>query len=149
MAKLALVPGLLTVRLKCRHADGFSFRAVRYPRAVRSHVAIAAIEFGKIAGELVTQGEFVGRRVPAGIGRAAALHFQREGSRPSESFCAVYGDSFQKLDGLQRIRDRFEVGQDVDVTSRATISVRAAAREIRESSRMVAREVLTPDAVKR
>jgi transcriptional regulator of nitric oxide reductase len=47
------------------------------------------------------------------------------------------------------IRDRFEVGQDVDVTSRATISVRAAAREIRESARMVARAVLTPDAVKR
>ena len=47
------------------------------------------------------------------------------------------------------IRDRFEVGQDVDVTSRATISVRAAAREIREASRMVARAVLAPDAVKR
>jgi len=46
------------------------------------------------------------------------------------------------------IRDRFEVGQDVDVTSRATISVRAAAREIRESSRMVARAVLTPDALR-
>ena len=47
------------------------------------------------------------------------------------------------------IRDRFEVGQDVDVTSRATISVRAAAREIREASRMVARAVLNPEAVKR
>ncbi|MBS1818869.1 MAG: FMN-binding protein [Acidobacteria bacterium] len=46
------------------------------------------------------------------------------------------------------IRDRFEVGQDVDVTSRATISVRAAAREIRESARMVARAVLTPDALR-
>jgi transcriptional regulator of nitric oxide reductase len=46
------------------------------------------------------------------------------------------------------IRDRFEVGQDVDVTSRATISVRAAAREIREASRMVARAVLTPDALR-
>jgi transcriptional regulator of nitric oxide reductase len=43
------------------------------------------------------------------------------------------------------IRDRFEVGVDVDVTSRATISVRAAAREIRESARMVARAVLKPD----
>jgi len=42
------------------------------------------------------------------------------------------------------IRDRFEVGEDVDVTSRATISVRAAAREIREASRMVARAVLSP-----
>jgi transcriptional regulator of nitric oxide reductase len=46
------------------------------------------------------------------------------------------------------IRDRFEVGQDVDLTSRATISVRAAAREIRESARMVARAVMTPDAVR-
>lgn len=46
------------------------------------------------------------------------------------------------------IRDKFEVGQDVDVTSRATISVRAAAREIREASRMVARAVLTPAAVR-
>jgi transcriptional regulator of nitric oxide reductase len=46
------------------------------------------------------------------------------------------------------IRDKFEVGQDVDLTSRATITVRAAAREIRESSRMVARAVLTPDALR-
>jgi transcriptional regulator of nitric oxide reductase len=43
------------------------------------------------------------------------------------------------------IRDKFEVGQDVDVTSRATISVRAAAREIRDSARMVARAVLKPE----
>ncbi len=42
------------------------------------------------------------------------------------------------------IRDRFEVGQDVDLTSRATITVRAAARELRESSRIVARAVLNP-----
>jgi transcriptional regulator of nitric oxide reductase len=47
------------------------------------------------------------------------------------------------------IRDRFEIGQDVDLVSRATITVRAAARTIRESSRMVARAVLTPVAVKR
>lgn len=46
------------------------------------------------------------------------------------------------------IRDRFMVGEDVDLMSRATISVRAAAREIRESSRMVARAVLKPDALK-
>jgi transcriptional regulator of nitric oxide reductase len=42
------------------------------------------------------------------------------------------------------IRDRFEAGVDVDITSRATISVRAAAREIREASRMVARAVMDP-----
>jgi transcriptional regulator of nitric oxide reductase len=46
------------------------------------------------------------------------------------------------------IRDKFVAGEDVDVVSRATISVRAAAREIRESSRIVARALLTPDAVK-
>ena len=46
------------------------------------------------------------------------------------------------------IRDKFATGEDVDVVSRATISVRAAAREIRESSRIVARALLTPDAVK-
>jgi transcriptional regulator of nitric oxide reductase len=47
------------------------------------------------------------------------------------------------------IRDPFVPGQDVDATSRATITIRAAAREIRESSRMVARAVLKPEDVKR
>lgn len=47
------------------------------------------------------------------------------------------------------IRDKFAAGEDVDIMSRATITVRAAAREIRDASRMVARAVLTPDAVKR
>ena len=46
------------------------------------------------------------------------------------------------------VRDRFVVGEDVDLTSRATISVRAAAREIREGSRMIARAVLTSDSLK-
>jgi transcriptional regulator of nitric oxide reductase len=46
------------------------------------------------------------------------------------------------------IRDRFEIGQDVDLTSRATITVRAAAREIRESSRIVARAVLNPSELR-
>ena len=46
------------------------------------------------------------------------------------------------------IRDKFEFGVDVDAVSRATITVRAAAREIRESARMVARAVLTPADVK-
>jgi transcriptional regulator of nitric oxide reductase len=47
------------------------------------------------------------------------------------------------------IRDRFEVGADVDAVSRATITIRAAAREVRDSARLVARAVLTPDAVPR
>jgi transcriptional regulator of nitric oxide reductase len=47
------------------------------------------------------------------------------------------------------IRDRFEVGADVDAVSRATITIRAAAREVRDSARMVARAVLSPAAVGR
>jgi transcriptional regulator of nitric oxide reductase len=47
------------------------------------------------------------------------------------------------------IRDKFVAGEDVDIMSRAAITVRAAAREIRDASRMVARAVLTPDAVNR
>ena len=47
------------------------------------------------------------------------------------------------------IRDRFEAGADVDAVSRATITIRAAAREVRDSARTVARAVLTPDAVGR
>ena len=46
------------------------------------------------------------------------------------------------------IRDKFVPGEDLDAISRATITVRAAAREIRESSRIVARALLLPDQVK-
>jgi transcriptional regulator of nitric oxide reductase len=46
------------------------------------------------------------------------------------------------------IRDPFTIGKDVDVVSRATITVRAAAREIRDSARMVARAVLPPENVR-
>ncbi len=47
------------------------------------------------------------------------------------------------------IRDPFVAGEDVPIMSRATITVRAAAREIRDASRMVAKAVLSPDAVSR
>jgi NosR/NirI family transcriptional regulator, nitrous oxide reductase regulator len=47
------------------------------------------------------------------------------------------------------IRDPFRVGGDVDAVSRASLSVNSAARAIRDSSRMMARALLTPDAVKR
>lgn len=46
------------------------------------------------------------------------------------------------------IRDKFVAGEDVEIMSRATITVRAAAREIRDAARMVARAVLSPDAVR-
>jgi transcriptional regulator of nitric oxide reductase len=47
------------------------------------------------------------------------------------------------------IRDPFKVGGDVDAVSRASLSVNSAARAIRDSSRLVARALLTPDAVKK
>jgi NosR/NirI family transcriptional regulator, nitrous oxide reductase regulator len=46
------------------------------------------------------------------------------------------------------IRDGFRVGADVDAVSRASLSIGSATRAIRDSSRMVARALLTPDAVK-
>jgi hypothetical protein len=58
---------------------------------------------------------------------------------------AAFGAHFKG----KSIRDRFEVGADVDAVSRATITVRAAAREIRDSARLVARAVLPPAAVGR
>jgi Pyridoxamine 5'-phosphate oxidase like len=76
---------LLAVRFECRRADRFTFGAVRCCRAVCSHVAIGAIEVGEISGEFVTHGKFVGRKIPAGVWVAAALHFQCERGRPRES----------------------------------------------------------------
>lgn len=46
------------------------------------------------------------------------------------------------------IRDPFKVGSDIDAVSRASISVTSASRAVRNSARRVARELLTPDAVK-
>lgn len=46
------------------------------------------------------------------------------------------------------IRDPFRVGGDVDAISKASISVVSATRAIRDSARIVARQLLTPDAVK-
>src|SRR5437762_11094664 len=45
------------------------------------------------------------------------------------------------------IRDPFVVGRDVDAVSRASISIGSATRAIRDSSRMMAKQLL-PDAVK-
>jgi transcriptional regulator of nitric oxide reductase len=46
------------------------------------------------------------------------------------------------------IFDKFQPGTDVDFVSRATLSVGSATRAIRDSSRMVARALLDPNAVK-
>ena len=47
----------------------------------------------------------------------------------------------------KNIRDPFRVGGDVDAVSRASISIASAARAIRDSARMVARQLL-PEASK-
>lgn len=52
-----------------------------------------------------------------------------------------------QFDG-KSIRDPFIVGQDIDATSRATITLRSAGRSIRDSARMVARAYLSPDALR-
>ena len=46
------------------------------------------------------------------------------------------------------IRDPFRVGADIDAVSRASISVTSASRAVRNSARRIARELLSPDAVK-
>jgi len=47
------------------------------------------------------------------------------------------------------IFDKFQVGADVDYVSRASLSVASASRAIRDSTRIVARALLDPNAVKR
>jgi NosR/NirI family nitrous oxide reductase transcriptional regulator len=65
-----------------------------------------------------------------------------------------YGDFSIETPGFanqfkgKSIRDAFKVGTDVDAISRATISVTSASRAIRNSSRRVARELLSPEDVK-
>jgi len=46
------------------------------------------------------------------------------------------------------IHDTFRVGVDVDAVSRASISISSAARAIRDSARMVAKQVLPPETLK-
>ncbi|MGH9384269.1 MAG: FMN-binding protein [Vicinamibacterales bacterium] len=46
------------------------------------------------------------------------------------------------------IRDQFRVGADIDAVSRASITMNSAARAVRDSSRLMARALLSPDAVK-
>jgi transcriptional regulator of nitric oxide reductase len=45
-------------------------------------------------------------------------------------------------------RDPFRVGGDVDAVSRASITIGSAARAIRDSSRMIAKQLLPPEVVK-
>jgi transcriptional regulator of nitric oxide reductase len=46
------------------------------------------------------------------------------------------------------VRDPFRVGGDVDAVSRASITIGSAARAIRDSSRIVAKQLLPPEVAK-
>jgi transcriptional regulator of nitric oxide reductase len=46
------------------------------------------------------------------------------------------------------IRDPFKVGSDIDAVSRATISVTTVSRSVRNTSRRVARQLLTAEPAK-
>jgi transcriptional regulator of nitric oxide reductase len=46
------------------------------------------------------------------------------------------------------IRDPFKVGADIDAVSRASLTINSATRAVRDSSRLMARQFLSPDAVK-
>ena len=47
------------------------------------------------------------------------------------------------------IRDPFKVGGDIDAVSRATLSIASATRAVRDASRMMARQFLNPENVKK
>ncbi len=61
-----------------------------------------------------------------------------------------YGDfSIERADFAatfkhKNVRDPFKLGEDIDAVSRATITMSSAVRAIRNASRRVARELLTP-----
>jgi transcriptional regulator of nitric oxide reductase len=46
------------------------------------------------------------------------------------------------------IRDAFRVGGDIAAVSRATITISSAARAVRDSSRMIAKQLLPPEVTK-
>ena len=64
-------------------------------------------------------------------------------------YFSVEPDAFAAQFKGKSIRDPFKVGSDVDAVSRASLSIASATRAIRDSSRMMARQFLNPDAVKK
>jgi transcriptional regulator of nitric oxide reductase len=64
-------------------------------------------------------------------------------------YFSVEPDAFAEQFKGKSIRAPFKVGGDVDAVSRASLSIGSAARAIRDSSRMIARQFLNPDAVKK
>ena len=57
---------------------------------------------------------------------------------------AAFAAQFKNKD----VRDPFRLGEDIDAVSRATITMSSAVRAVRNSSRLVARTLLTPPAAK-
>jgi NosR/NirI family nitrous oxide reductase transcriptional regulator len=70
-----------------------------------------------------------------------------EHREPYGSFSVDRPEFAEQFKG-KSIRDPFKVGADVDAVSRATISITSSSRAIRNSARRVARQLLTPEAVK-
>jgi hypothetical protein len=64
-------------------------------------------------------------------------------------YFSVEPDNFAEQFKGKSIRDQFKVGGDIDAVSRASLSIGSATRAIRDSARMMARQFLSPDAVKR
>ncbi len=64
-------------------------------------------------------------------------------------YFSVEPDEFAAQFKGKSIFDKFQVGADVDHVSRATLSISSATRAIRDSTRIVARALLDPNAVKR
>ena len=60
-------------------------------------------------------------------------------------YFSVEPDKFAAQFKGKNIRDPFRVGFDVDAVSRASLSIGSATRAIRDSSRLVARELLPAD----
>ena len=64
-------------------------------------------------------------------------------------YFSVEPDTFAAQFKGKSIRAPFQVGHDIDAVSRASLSINSATRAIRDSARMIARQFLSPDAVKR
>lgn len=64
-------------------------------------------------------------------------------------YFSVEPENFAEQFKGKSIRAPFKVGADIDAVSRASLSIASATRAIRDSTRMMARQFLNPDLVKR
>ena len=99
-----------------------SRRAGRDPRrgeaALISSMCVAerAIEVGELDAQLVAQDDLAGADFPTRVGKAAALHLQRQQPRPHELICRVAGDCFQEQNGARHLANecRSVFGRAID-----------------------------------